>query len=391
MKSSHSTRLWQFTIAIVAILTFLPPAERLCALEADAAENELVAQLRKSWPTVGLDALASSEFDCFCFKYVVHENSKVSKKDLDVFIDNAKTAWKTSGDWRDIVEVSKFLPLPQEFVAREWAKVHIAVRGQNWRTRIDKGFLEGKSSTSDYCYADRKEVAYFSLIHSADVYDGKSAWSRYGIEDMILAPPVTDETQVVHDDPGADLVTMKTPSDADNHCIFQVSRSTKQLAWMKSYSRNRTLSRYDLQFGFAEYDGGDGGRRLFPAVTILARLSPEQMVLELDVIVKDRLQFNHAVPARSFRVAAPKDTLVYLYSGNGPYQGTQLGYDKLRRPIDDVLSEALPQVVGKIGAEKRAADSRSADLSWLYWIAAGNVLILGGGVVCWRLTRRFRR
>ena len=112
------------------------------------------------------------------------------------------------------------------------------------------------------------------------------------------------------------------------------------------------------------------------------------MVLELDVIVKDRLQFNHAVPAKSFRVPVPKDTLVYLYSGNGPYQGTQLGYDKLRKPIDDVLSEALPQVVGKISAEKQVHDKRSSDLTWLYWTAAGNALILAAGVVCYRLTRR---
>ena len=182
---------------VLALLACASPTQRLAAVEAGAAQDELVAQIRKSWPTIGLDALASAEFDCFCFKYVVHEDSKISKKDLDVFVGNAKTAWKTAGNWRDVVEVSKLLPLPQQFVAEEWAKVHVAVRGQSWRTRIDKGFLQGKSSTSDYCYADRKEVAYFSMFRSADVYEGKSAWSRYGLQDMILLPPVTDETQVV--------------------------------------------------------------------------------------------------------------------------------------------------------------------------------------------------
>jgi hypothetical protein len=62
----------------------------------------------------------------------------------------------------------------------------------------------------------------------------------------------------------------------------------------------------------------------------------------------------------------------------------------MRRPIDDVLSEALPQVVSKINAEKKVHDKRSSDLSWLYWVAAGNALILAAGVLCYGLTRRAR-
>ena len=293
--------------------------------------DDFVAELARSWPTVGLDDLASTEFDFVALKYVVLENSAISRKDLEVLVEDIKTTWKATGDVKDIIEVAKHLPLSQEFMAENWAMAHCVTRGQFWRSRLERGAPSKKKFSADFCYAFGKEnVDHFPPCKEVNIYDMKSAYSRYGPKDMILVPPLEEQTAILASDRGSDLVTLKTPyPPSDDYEILEASRSTKLVNWVKSYSGNGALRGCDAQIGFAEYTGGDGSKRIFPAITVFAGLSPQQMVLELDILVKKNVQFNHPVPDKAFRVAVPKETWVHLYSGNGPYASEALGKDYL--------------------------------------------------------------
>jgi hypothetical protein len=394
--NAFSRRLGRLQIVVAALLMGVWSTQPLPAGAADGKDvrrgDDFVAELKRSWPTVGLDSLASTEFDCATFKYAVFEKSVISRKDLEALVENIKTAWRATGDLKDIVAVSKHLPLSQEFMAENWAWAHSVTRGQFWRSRFERGADPAKTFFVDYCFAFGKEVDYIPACKEANIYERKSLYTRLGPKDTILVPPLEDGTAVVAGDLDPDLVTLKTiDGSTEYYAVLQASRSTKLLNWVKTFQGNETLRSYDWQFGFAEYTGGDGSKRVFPAITVFASLSPQQMVMELDIIVKKSVTFNHPVPDKTFRVAVPKEIWVHLYKGNGPYTGEEVGYEYMHAPVEDVLKEGPPLIYQKIAAEKRALERRSTDRGWLYWMAVGNLIIVGVGFFGRFAVRRFRR
>jgi hypothetical protein len=379
-----------FVAFAVALLAFVATGRSTAAAQEAAKPEALVAELRKSWPIVGLDALTTSEFDiCFLSCFTLRD-SKISKRDLDALIRDVESVWKSTGDIKDVMEVSKHLPVPPKFLADEWGTSRITIRGSDQRFRFERGgLLGGRLFKEDFCYADRREVTYFPGFRESDIYQGKSTRHVYRVEDMIIIPDITEKTRITDDNPRSDYFDLTTPRE-HGRTDLRMSRTTKQVVWQKYYPKYGHLKDYEVQFGLAEYTGGDGSRRVFPAVEILSQLTPEGIVRSLDILVKKQVQFNHALPANAFRVSVPKDTNVFLYSGSGSIKGEQVGKARMLHDINDVLEDALPIVLAKIDREKKMDAKRTADASWLYLLLGGNLALLCLGVLAYWACRRFQ-
>jgi hypothetical protein len=391
--SRRSCRLLPLVLAL-AICGGLQPLtpSRAADVKGVRQGDDFVAEIRRSWPAVGLDTLASADFDCAAFQYAVNENSPISRKDIESLVENIKIAWRETGDVNDIIAVSRHLPLSQELMTNQWGSTRSLTRGPFWRFWIDRGVDPATRFIADYCYAFGKEVDHIPACKSVSIYEKLSIFNRHGPKNMILVPTLNDSTVIVRGDPDRDLVTLKTLFLPRTYYeVLQANRSTKLVNWLKTYRANGSLLDYETQLGFSEYTGGDGTKRIFPAITIAARLSPEETVLGLDILVKKNVQFNHPVPDKAFRVAVPKNTWVHLYTGDGPYADEEVGKNYFGKDVEDVLKEGPPIVYRKINAEKRALEKRSADRSGLYWLATGNLIVVGACFVCWLTARRFRR